>query len=172
MRLFLLLLFSINVLSGFGQTHKSILLWPAAHFNFGTKGLGADDAGFGAELNASLFSQHQLHSLVEGSSDHFFGDKVYYTDASGKELNRSALYSLKVGAQYSVSKQVALSATFGPAWHCFHETAFTTDYGFRFGATAFLGKQQRLVLKAAATTLSTAEVPVHYFSFGMGYRFL
>lgn len=172
MRRLLTFVFCISLVSGFCQSHTGVSLQASAHLHFGANGLGANDAGAGLAFGAAFFIKHTLHALAETTADYFFGDKTYYTDVTGKELKGPVLYSLKFGPQYAVSKNLALSATFGPTLHRIYQAAFTTGYGFRFGAMERIGKQHNILVKAAATTVSRVEAPVHYFSFGVGYCFL
>ena len=158
-------------LTSYGQFAKSFSLMATGNFDFKTKGLALNDAGFGIGLDASFFSKHKIQLLLETSGDRFIGDKDFITADEGRENKSPAIYSIKVGPQFFISKNIALSATFGPAWHSIQAIGFTRDYGFKFGATGFLGDKKRLVTKIFIVYIPKDNLNIRYFGIALGYRF-
>lgn len=171
MRIFLCGLLCFVVIIGFGQFQKPVALSVTGHFNFGVQGL-YDDGGFGARLNATLFANRRVLALVEASADRLFGDKVLYLDENGNKLKSPVFYSLLLGPQVFVANKIALSASGGPVWHRIYDTRFTTDAALRGGASAFLSSKQRFVTNLSFTNIFRNETAIHFFSIGVGYRFL
>ena len=158
-------------LTSYGQLDKSLSLIATGNFDFKTKGLALNDAGFGIGLDASFFSKHKFQLLLETSADRFIGDKDFVTADEGRENKSPAIYSIKAGPQFFISKNIALSATFGPAWHSIQAVGFTRDYGFKFGATGFLGDKRRLVTKIFMVYIPKENLNIRYFGLALGYRF-
>ncbi len=171
MRYITTLFFCITLTRSFSQFKKDISLTAAPHFNFGTSGLGANDAGAGFGFNAAFFSKQKLQAIIESNYDAFFGDKILYVDA-GRTLKNPSAYSVALGPQYFGIKNICVSATGGLAWHRIGEAAFSTDFTYRVGLTGFLGKKKHVVLNAMLSTIAVPESPVRYFSAGVGYRLL
>lgn len=158
-------------LASVGQFDKPVSIGASRNFNFKTKGLALNDAGFGISLDASLFSNHKLQLLLETGTDRFIGDKSFIIDAKGRENKSAAIYSIKAGPQFFISKNIAISTTFGPAWHSVQAVSFTHDYGFKLGATGFWGNKRRLITKMFMVNIPKEDVSIQYFGFGLGHRF-
>ena len=75
------------------------------NFNFKTKGLAMNDAGFGIGFDASLFAKHKLQLLLETNADVFIGDKELLVDAQGRENKSPTIYSIKAGPQFFILKE-------------------------------------------------------------------
>ena len=101
------------------------------NFNFKTKGLAMNDAGFGIGFDASLFAKHKLQLLLETNANVFIGDKELLVDAQGRENKSQTIYSIKAGPQFFIFERIALSTTFGVAWHSVKAIDFTCDFGLR-----------------------------------------
>ena len=157
-------------LASYSQFDKSFSLTATCNFNFKTKGLALNDAGFGIGLDGSLFSKHKLQLLLETSTDRFIGDKEFIVADEGRENKSPAIYSIKVGPQFFIFKSIAFSTTFGPAWHSIQAVGFTRDYGFKFGATGFFGEKKRLVTKIFMVDIPKDNLNVRYFGLALGYR--
>jgi hypothetical protein len=140
------------------------------NFDFKTKGLALNDAGFGIDLSASIFSKYKLQLLLETSTDRFIGDKQFIVADEGRENKSPAIYSIKAGAQYFISRKIAFSTTFGPAWYSIQAIGFTRDYGFQFGVTGFFGDKRRLVTKIFMVDIPKDNLNIRYFGLALGYR--
>jgi hypothetical protein len=171
MKLLIAIVICFFTKTSYGQFDKSFSLMATGNFDFKTKGLALNDAGFGIGLDGSLFSKHKLQLLLETSTDRFIGDKQFILADEGRENKSPAIYSIKVGPQFFISKNIALSTTFGPAWHSIQAIGFTRDYGFKFGATGFLGDKRRLVTKIFMVYIPKDNLNIRYFGLALGYRF-
>ena len=155
----------------YGQFDKSLSVITTGNFDFKTKGLNSNDAGFGIGLDASLFSQHKLQLLLETSVDRFMGDKVGFVDPQGRENKSALIYILKAGPQFFILKNIAISSTIGPAWHSIRAIGFTRDFCFKFGVVGFFGDKRRLVTKIFIVNIPNDNLNIQYFGIGLGYRF-
>jgi hypothetical protein len=158
-------------LTSYAQFEKPLSLTAGSNFNFKTKGLGMNDAGFGINLDASLFAKHKLQLLVETGSAIFIGNKLRIVYADGTENKNPVIYSIKAGPRFFISKNIALSATFGPEWHSASAVSFTADNSFKFAATGFFGVKRRLVAEIFMVDTPKDSVNIRYFGIGLGYRF-
>lgn len=167
-----LILFSITSVSCFGQFDRATTLRATANFNIVLEGLATNDAGVGLGLDASLFSKKRLQALIETSVDRFIGDKLLVVDpATGKEAKNAAVYSIKAGPQLFITKNLALAATYGPAWHVVQDFNYSLDYGFKFSITAFLGDQRRFIAKIFMVNIPAEEQKIQYLGVAAGFRF-
>ena len=167
-----LILFTIIQLSCFGQFDKSTTLRATANFNFTLNGLATNDAGVGLGIDASFFSKHRLQALIETSADWFFGDKLLILDsATGKAAKSTAVHSIKVGPQFFITKSIALSATYGPAWYVVRDFSYSIDYGFKYSITGFLGDKRRFIAKAFIVNIPTEQQDIRYVGLAAGLRF-
>lgn len=157
--------------TSYGQFDNSLTLMASGNFDFKTKGLALNDAGFGIGFDVSFFSKRKLQLLLETNTDWFIGDKLLQIDSEGRHLTSANIYSIKAGPQFFISKNIALSTTFGPAWHSIKAIGFTRDYGFKFGATGFLGDKRRLVTKIFMVYIPNDNLNIRYFGLALGYRF-
>lgn len=171
MRFLIAISIFITSFSGFGQTEKLISLRATGNFNFKTKGLATNDAGIGLGIDASILLKNRLQIVVETSADRFIGDKLLILDSTGRENKSAAIYSIKVGPQFFVSKTLALSATYGPAWYTIREFSYSYDYGFKFSLIGFFGDYKRFVAKGFMVHLPVNNRNIQYFGLGAGYRF-
>ena len=167
-----LILFTIIQLSCFGQFDKNTTVRATANFNFTLNGLGTNDAGVGLAVDASFFSKHRLQALIETSADWFFGDKLLVLDsATGKAAKSAAVYSIKAGPQFFISKNVALSITYGPSWYVVRDFKYSVDNGFKYSITGFLGKKRRFIAKAFMVNIPTKQQNIQYVGLAAGLRF-
>jgi hypothetical protein len=156
----------------FSQFDKSVSLRATGNFEFALNGLATNTNGIGFAFDAAFFSKHRLQALVEVNADRFFGDKFLVIDtATGKEAKRAAVLSIKAGPQFFVTKNIALSATYGPAWHVVREFKYSLDYGFQYSVTGFLGNQRRFIVKVFMVSIPTEELNIQYIGLAAGYRF-
>ena len=170
--LFTFLMSIITVISCFGQFEKATTFRATANFNIVLDGLATNDAGVGLGLDASFFSKSRLQALIETSADRFIGDKLLVVNpTTGKEAKSAAIYSIKVGPQFFITRRFALAATYGPAWHVLRDFDYTIDYGFKYSITGFLGKQKRLVTKVFMVNIPVEEQQIQYLGFSAGFRF-
>lgn len=58
---------------------------------------------------------------------------------TGKEAKNAAVYSIKAGPQYFLSKNLALAVTHGPTWYVVREFIYTITSGFKVSIMGFLG---------------------------------
>jgi hypothetical protein len=154
----------------YGQFEKSLSLITTGNFDFKTKGLNRNDAGFGISLDASLFSKHKLQLLLETSVERFMGDKLGFADPQGRENKSALIYIIKAGPQFFILKNIAISTTIGPAWHSIRAVGFTRDFCFKFGVTGFFGDKRRLVTKIFIVDIPNDNLNIQYFGIGLGYR--
>lgn len=167
----IVILFSTCTLSCFAQFDKSITYRATANFNAVLNGLATNDAGIGVGLDASLFSKYRLQALIETSAERFIGDKLLITDSTGKPAKSAAVYSVKAGPQFFLSKNLALSVTYGPVWYVLREFKYSMDYGLKYSITGFLGVQRRFVTKVFMVNIPTSEQKIQYLGLAGGYRF-
>jgi hypothetical protein len=165
--------FSLSIITTcFGQLEKSTTFRATANFNIVLDGLATNDAGVGLGFDASFFSKNKLQVLIETSADCFIGDKVMVIDpVTGKEGKSAAIYSIKAGPQFFITKNIALAATYGPAWHVLRDFDYTVDYGFKYSITGFLGRQKRFVTKVFMVNISVEEQQIQYLGIAAGVRF-
>ena len=171
MRILICTTFWFLSLTSFSQFGKPVSFGVTGNFNFKTWGLADNDAGSGISADAYFFAKHKLQLLIETNADLFFGDKNFVIDPKGRENKVPFIYSIKAGPQLFVLKRVALSATYGPAWHCIQEVGFTTGYGIKYQVTGFFGENKRLVVKGFMLHIPKAYTDIRYFGLGIGCRF-
>ena len=159
----------INVCSG--QFDNQITFRATANFNVVLGGLATNDAGAGLELDASFFSRKKLQLVVEGSGDRFIGDKLMIIDSVyGSPTKNAAVYSLKAGPQYFITKNIAIAATCGPAWHVIRNFDYTLDLGFKYSLTAFWGKRRSFITRLFLVQIPTESQNIQYLGVGAGLR--
>jgi len=169
MRHLILILFLITAVSGFSQFDKSISLRTTGNFNVALGGLGVDDAGVGFGLDASFLSKHRLQAIVETSLDHFFGDKSLYIDRiTGKDA-KTNIYSIKAGPQFFITRNLALSATYGPTWYKVRDFDYTRNYGFKYSITGFFGERKRFIAKVFMVNIPAQDRKIQYLGFAAGF---
>lgn len=171
MKRLLILLFAITTLTCFGQLNESVSLRATGNINAVLKGLGANSIGAGLGLDVSFFSKHRLQALVETSTDRFMGDKMLVFDSATGKTGRTAVYSFKAGPQLFVTKNIALSATYGPSWYKVNDIDYSMRYGFKYSITGFLGAQRRFITKVFVINIPTAALNIQYAGFALGHRF-
>ena len=170
MKLLFFLLFSLTTIYSLAQFQNPISVRVTGNLNAALNGLGADDAGLGFGVEASLFAKHKLQPIIESNFDHFFGDKVYYFDPlTGKEA-KTNIYTIKVGLQYFVTKNLALSLSYGPCWYKVRDYEHTRDDGFKYCITTFLGTKRRFLVSLFTVRISAEDRNIHYLGMGAGYR--
>lgn len=171
MRHLILILFLITAVSSFAQFDRSVSLRTTANFNVALEGLGVDDASVGFGLDASFLSKHRLQAIVETSLDHFFGDKSLYIDTiTGKDA-KTNVYGVKAGPQFFITKNFALSATYGPAWNKVRDFDYTRNYGFKYSITGFLGERRCFIAKVFMVNIPAQDRKIQYLGFAAGFRF-
>jgi hypothetical protein len=173
MKYLFILLFSLSAVTAcFGQFQKPVTFRATANFNIALGGLATNDAGIGLGLDAAFFSKNRLQALFETSADRFVGDKLLILDPiTNKEAKSAAVYSVKVGPQFFISDNLALAATYGPAWYVLRDFDYTSDYGFKYSITGFLGKQKRFVTKVFMVNIRAGERNIQYLGIAAGFRF-
>ncbi|HVG16656.1 MAG TPA: hypothetical protein VM935_16900 [Chitinophagaceae bacterium] len=172
MKQVLLIFLSIIQLSCFAQFDKPVTIRATTNFNIALKGLATNDAGIGVGIDASFFSTHKLQVLLETSADWFFGDKLLIIDAStGEKVKSAAVHSLRLGPQFFIHKNLALSITYGPAWSVVQDTDYSLHGGLKYGATGFLGKKRNVIAKLFMVNIPAAEQTIHYLGLAGGFRF-
>ncbi len=172
MKRLVLILFTIKQLSCFGQFDNPITLRATANFNFTLNGLATNDAGVGLGIDASFFSKHRLQALIETSADWFIGDKFLVLDnATGKAAKRAAVHNIKAGPQFFIFNNLALSATYGPAWYVVRDFNYSMDYGFKYSITCFLGDKRRFITKVFMVDIPTKQQDIQYVGLAAGLRF-
>ena len=170
--LFTFLMSLSTVVTCFGQLEKATTFRATANFNIVLDGLATNDAGVGLGLDASFFSKSKLQALVETSADRFIGDKLLVADPiTGKEAKGAAVFSVKAGPQFFITRNLALAATYGPAWHVLRDFDYTVDYGFKYSITGFLGNQKRFVTKVFMVNIPVEEQQIQYLGIAAGFRF-
>lgn len=167
-----LIFFIVTQLSGFGQFNKSITLRATTNFNFTLNGLATNVAGVGLGIDASFFAKHRLQALIETSADWFFGDKLLVFDStSGKVAKSAAVHSVKIGPQFFITKNLAVSATYGPAWYIVRDFNYSIDYGFKYSVTGFLGDKRRFMAKVFIVDIPIKQQNILYLGLAAGVRF-
>lgn len=154
----------------FGQLNKQVTLAATGHLLVKAKGSSLNDAGYGVNVGAALFARHKLQLLVETSGDWFVGNKLLKLDPQGREDKVAVMYSVKAGVQLFILRNIALSATTGPAWHAIQAPGFTTTYGFRYSATGFWGQRKRFVTQLFTVHTPKSTLMTQYIGLGLGYR--
>lgn len=170
MKLTIITIFYLLSLPSFAQNDRPVNLAVTGNFNFTTHGFGTNDAGLGLGLNASFFPGHKLQLLAEANAESFFGSKEFIINPQGRENKAPVIYSIKAGPKFFISKNIALSVTYGPYLHSIEAAGFTNNFGFKFGITGFSGKKKRFVTKLFMTEIPK-DYDIQYFGFGVGYRF-
>ena len=160
-------LFSI---SSTAQFNSPFTIRATPNANIVIEGIGQNDAGLGLSLDGSFFAKHKLQLLVEMNADRFFGDKSHVYNPQGRENKAAVIYSMSAGVQFFIIRQVAISLTYGPAFHSIRAVGFSTDYGFRYGLTGFFGKERRLMPKIYFVNIPTDQLTIQFCGFGFGYR--
>ena len=167
--LIIVILFFSSVWS-FGQFDRFTSVNASLGFDFKTKGLGTNDAGFGLMIDGSLFANHKFQLLIENSEEVFIGNKLLVADSLGRKAKSDVINSIRAGAQIFLSRNIAISTTYGPAWHRIYAYEFTRDFGFLFSITTFLGHDKRFTSKLFMATISGDVRNIKYFGFRVGYR--
>ena len=171
MKLCFFLLSTMLQLSCFGQFDKSVTLNATINFDATLNGLATNDVGSGLGIDASFFSKHRLHALIETSADWFFGDKLLVYDSTiGKSAKSAAVYSIKAGPQFFVTKHIALSATYGPAWHVVRNFRYSLDDGFKLSVTAFMGNRRHFVTRLFLVDIPSGQQTIRYVGLAVGVR--
>lgn len=167
----IIVIFCFLLARSYGQFDRSFSIITSANFNFNTKGLATNEAGVGISADAILFAKHKLQLLIETSSERFIGDKLLTVDARGRENKNAAIYTIKAGPQFFLSKKIALSTTIGPAWHSIEAVGFTRDYGLKFAVAGFLGHKRRLVARIFMVDIPNDNLNIRYLGLQLGFRF-
>ena len=172
MKHFLLLLFCLATLSGFGQFNKAVTIRATAHINIVLNGLGTNEAGAGLGLDAALFSKHRLQAIIETSADGFIGDKLLFIDSiTGEQAKAAAVYSVKAGPHFFITPHWAIAVTYGPAWHIVRDFMYTVNGGWKYSISGFFGRQRQLVTKLFLVTIPVQEQGIQYMGIAAGVRF-
>jgi hypothetical protein len=159
--------------SCFAQFDKQVVARATANFNIVLDGLGTNDAGVGLGLDISFFSKRKLQLVLEGSGDWFIGDKLGIADSLGEYIHTKSAraYSLRLGPQYFINKNIAVSVTYGPAWYVFRATEYVTDHSFRYSIIGFWGKRRHFTTKVFLSQIGTRRPNVSYLGIAAGMRF-
>ena len=172
MRSIYLLLFSIASLQGFSQFEKSTSIHLTANFNFALTGVATNTGGAGAGCSASFFGKHRLQALVEANANYFFGDKFLIIETStGRKPKTAGAHSIKAGPQYFLTKNMALSITYGAAWYTIREFEYTMSDAFKYSVTGFFGPKKRFVTQLSFTSVSSPGNPIRFIALAAGHRF-
>lgn len=164
------MLFTLNFC--FGQFDKFVTVRATGHLNAVLKGLGLNEVGAGVGLDASLFSKGRLQLLFEGSTNHFLGDKALRIDSfSGKHSMNTAVFDLKVGPQYFITRNIAVAITYGPSWHVFRDFNYTVDDGLKYSVSGFWGPRRKFITRISLSDVPTDRERIKYLSFAAGVRF-
>ena len=91
--------------------------------------------------------------------------------ATGNTAKRANVYSIKVGPQFFIFKNIALSATCGPAWHVVREFNYSIDYGFKYSVTGFLGNKRQFMIKGFIVDIPIKQQDIFYVGLAAGLRF-
>jgi hypothetical protein len=170
MRLLLLALLSLTATVSYAQFDKSVSVNATVNFNVALSGLGTDDAGLGINLQTSFFSKKRLQLTTEAVSEAFFGNKVLYEDAQAGKAAKTRLHGFRIGPQVFLTRNIAVSATYGPTWHKVRVFGYTHDYGYKVSVNSFLGAGRRLVARASFVNTYAEVQKLEYLSIGIGYR--
>ena len=170
MKIIFITIFYLLSVASFAQNSRPVNLLATGNFNSKLRGFGTNNAGVGLSLNASFFARHKLQLLAEANAETFFGNKLLIINQEGKESKAPAIYSFTAGPQFFISKNIALSVTYGPYRYSIEDIGFTNDFGFRFGITGFAGRKKRFVTKLFMTEIPKS-YDIQYFGIGVGYRF-
>ncbi len=141
-----------------------------ANFNLGQKALEYDNVGIGIGINASFNAKKRLQFLTEASIDRFWGDKVLIIDENGRPIGSTKINSLKIGPQFFIKNQLAISATYGPAWHAIRDRNYTTGYGYSLALTGLLGAKKRWITKLNFVNISRPYSNIQYIGLSVGGR--
>ena len=170
MRLLFLALLALSSTVSYAQFDKNVSTNATANFNIALAGLGTDDAGVGLNLQTSFFAKNRLQLTTEAASELFVGNKVYYEDPQTGKNAKTRMHSLRIGPQIFLARNVAISATYGLAWHKVREFDYTLEYSYKVSVNSFLGTNRRLVAKASFVNVQATGQSLQYLSFGLGYR--
>lgn len=160
---FLVLLFSA---AAYAQKKYTLAL--AANFNFATKGLGTNDVGIGFALHSTYAVHSKLLLRGEAGVDHFVGNKLLYTDASGNSYSGNpTLTSVKAGPAYRIADNLSLAALYGfTRYRYFGQTVNAGNYKFLLNAS--FGQKKKSALGLYYSGLQG----VHFWGTSFGYRIL
>ena len=129
-----------------------------------------DDAGFGLQLDASLFAKNKLNLLLSSHVEHLLGNKLMSIPDEGRINKTGKILGVQAGPEYFVIPKVALSAQYGIFWHSIQEIDFNADDGYKLGVTVFPGKNRRFLTQVAHIEIPRATSKISYWQFGMGYK--
>lgn len=171
MKTCLTLILLITFINASAQQKHFVSLRSLAHFDFAMKMPSMDDAGFGLQMDASLFAKNRLNFLSTFHIEHLLGDKDYFIPNEGRINNQGKIIGVQAGPEYFIMPGVALSAVYGVFWHSIHEVKFAADDGYKLGLTYLVGKQKKFVMQLALTEIPRQVENISYWQFGLGYRF-
>lgn len=170
MRLLPIILAIFSTTVSHSQLDKKVSVNATGNFNVSLAGLGTDDAGLGLNMQTSFFAKNRLQLTTEAVSELFFGNKVYHEDPQTGKNAQARIHSLRIGPQIFLTRNIAVAATYGPAWHKIREFDYTLDYGYKLSVNSFLGQRRRFVAMASFVNVQAEAQNLQYLSFGLGYR--
>jgi hypothetical protein len=171
MRQLLVLTFSLIVMISQAQFHEGTSFRATANFNIVLKGLATNEAGAGLGFDASFFSKHRLQLILETSADRYIGDKVLVFNSRTGEHAKTAVYGLRSGPQFFLTKSVAVAVTYGPSWHKVRDFDYSMNGGFKYSLTGFLGANRNCVVKLFMVDINAAVQHIQYLGLAAGVRF-
>lgn len=157
--------------TAFSQFNKPVSASTTARLSAVINGLATNEAGYGVGVDVAFFSKNRVQLLVESSWDCFIGDKLLVIDpVSGKEARKATVYAFGVGPQVFLSKRLAFSATYGPAWHVLRNIHYSLDDGFKVSLTGFSGNKDHFMAKLFGAAVPTRERTIQYVGLAVGLR--
>lgn len=164
----LLLLFSAS--STLAQ--KNYSLFVSANFDFLTKGLGTNDAGFGLTLHSNFFTKQRLQLKAEVSLDHFIGNKLLMVDSLGNHYyGNPTMLSIKAGPEIFIARKISVSALYGLVRYKFFADEIYSE-SIKIALVVQPPKHKNMRIGFYFTKLPDSKSAVHYFGINVGFRII
>lgn len=159
-------------LGSLAQREKPVSLRFTGQFDFSVRGMALNNAGMGVNTGISFFAKKRVNLLTEAHSHWYIGDKQLIIDNDGKALPNGSLHALQAGPQVFLSKTLALSTTYGVAWHRQDEWDYTRDAGYRVALTGYFGDQNNFITQLSWLQVPRPDANIRHWGIGVGYRLL
>src|SRR5690348_3729655 len=88
------------------QQKKFVSMRTFAHFDFAMRVPSLDDAGFGLQLDASLFAKNKLNLLTSAHIEHLLGDKQLILYDDGRVNKTGKIFGIQAGPEYFIIPSV------------------------------------------------------------------
>ncbi|MBC7875182.1 MAG: hypothetical protein H7Y01_14355 [Ferruginibacter sp.] len=165
------LIFLISTITCWGQLDKNISLAASGNFNFGLNEFQTlDDAGFGISFEALFAAKKRVGITAETGGDWFGGDKEL--DFENGKNKKPAIYHVRGGPHFFVTKRIRLAATYGFAHYIIREIDFSSAGSYKLSVTALLGAKKKLLARFYHAGVTRDPKTLSYFGVSLGYKIL